>query len=206
MDLQIDCGAADGYSIVGTPVYTPQELVIAAKAEDWDYFEKTYLPNGVLQFSVSSEDLKNLTASKEGAFLISERIDSEKYKIMDAQVRENGIIYQITVEPNVTVAFPVSVDKIQFKGMKDNFTYRLKGTDDSISLNITGIGSEVDKAKSESYDIYLDVSTIEGPGEYTVKVEGNFAAESVNLVEGQELVITVESTGEADSSDELSES
>lgn len=208
VDLQIVCSAAEGYSIVGAPVYTPQELVIAAKPEDWVDFEANYdVKDGVLPFSVvSSDSLTNLTESKEGAFLISDRIASDKYKIMDTQVRENGIIYQITVEPNVTVALPVSTDKIQFKGARKDLTYRLKETDESISLNITGIGSEVDKAKNDTYEIYLDVSLITEPGEYPVKVEGNFAAESVNLAAGQELTIIVESTGEAESTGESGES
>lgn len=210
VQLQIDATAADGYGIVGTPVFTPEVIHIAGKAEDLAELEDKYnfIDDGVITYPVSGEDLQNLTANKEGSVLLNDYLDTAKYKIVEKNVREQGITYQISVEEKRAAALTVPTDKIKFTGMKDNFTYRFKD-EEKVELSITGISSELNKVKpsdDSTYEIFLDVSQCDGPGEYSVPVEGKFAGAGVTLAGEQYISIIVESTGEADSDSETGQS
>lgn len=192
LDVKLDFSgvtAAQGYAVTKT-AYSPQQITVTASDEDLEKSEA--VQNGYFSYPISGEE--NLSETKEGVFLISDFL-GENLKIVDSDVRENGITYQITVEPKVSAAWPVAFDKIQLIGTKPEFTYRLASGEDSVSLTVNGTEEDLNNARNGSsgnIQVSLDVSNCDEPGKYSAVVSA-VLPDRITLEPGQEIPIIVES-------------
>ncbi len=201
LDVKLDFSgvtAAPGYAVTKT-AYSPQQITVTASKEDLEKSEA--VQNGYFSYPISGEE--NLSETKEGVFLISDFL-GENLKIVDSDVRENGITYQITVEPKVSAAWPVAFDKIQLIGTKSQFTYRLASGEDSVSLTVNGTEEDLNNARNGSagnIQVSLDVSNCDEPGKYSAVVSA-VLPDRITLEPGQEIPIIVEAVrGDSETAD-----
>ncbi|WP_346698226.1 CdaR family protein [Catenibacillus scindens] len=180
--------AADGYAITGT-AYSPQQIVVTASDEDMEKSE--IISRGSVTYSIPGEE--NLTETTEGVFPIADYL-GDNLRLVDSDLRENGITYQITVEEEVSASWPVSFENIQLIGENSNFTYRLASGDDTVSITVTGTEENLDSARSDTSQksqFYLDVTNCDEPGEYSATISASLP-ENISLAPGQEVAIIVE--------------
>lgn len=202
LDVRLDFSAvtaADGYAITKT-AYSPQQITVTASDEDLKNSED--VKNGYFSYPITGE--VNLTETKEGVFLIADFL-GDNLKIVDSDVRENGITYQITVEQKVSAAWPVAFDKIQLIGKRSDFTYRLASGEDTVSLTVTGTEEDLNNARNGSsgdIQVSLDVTNCDEPGNYSAVVAAELP-DNITLEPGQEISIIVEAA--EDSSGESSQ-
>lgn len=202
LDVQLDFSAvtaADGYAITKT-AYSPQQITVTASDEDLENSED--VKNGYFSYPITGE--VDLTETKEGVFLIADFL-GDNLKIVDSDVRENGITYQITVEQKVSAAWPVAFDKIQLIGKRSDFTYRLSSGESTVSLTVTGTEEDLNNARNGSsgnIQVSLDVTNCDEPGSYSAVVAA-VLPDNITLEPGQEISIVVEAA--EDSSGESSE-
>ncbi len=191
LDVRLDFSgvtAADGYAITNT-AYSPQQIVVTGDDEDLDQSEA--VSRGYVVFSVPGES--NLTETTEGVFPIADYL-GDNLRLVDSDLRESGITYQITVEEKVSASWPVSFENIQLVGSNPDFTYRLASGQDSVSITVTGTEADLDSVRSSSsgtIQFSLDVSNCDEPGEYSATVSA-VLPDSIELAPGQEISIIVE--------------
>ena len=191
LDVRLDFSgvtAASGYAITKT-AYSPQQIVVTGADEDLDQSEA--VSRGYVVFSVPGES--NLTETTEGVFPIGDYL-GDNLRLVDPDLRENGITYQITVEEKVSASWPVSFENIQLIGSNPDFTYSLASGDDSVSITVTGTEADLDDARSNdsgSIQFSLDVSNCDEPGEYSATVSA-VLPDNIQLAPGQKIAIIVE--------------
>ncbi len=191
LDVRLDFDgvtAASGYAVTNT-AYSPQQITVTASEENLK--SSTAVKNGYFSYPITGEE--NLTETTEGVFLISDFL-GENLRIVDQNIRENGITYQITVEPMVSAAWPIPFDRIRLVGKRSDFTYRLASGEDTVSLTVTGTEDDLNDARSSSassIDVSLDVTNCDEPGTYSAVVNANLP-DNISLEPGQEIEIIVE--------------
>lgn len=195
VDLNFDAvTTADGYMVTDT-AYSPSQITVTADEET--LAENEIVQEGSVTYEILDE--KDLTETTEGVFYIADYLGDD-LKVVDSDVRESGITYQIDVEQTVSAAWPVEFKDVVLKGSDADLTYELTSGEDTISFMVTGTSETLNSVRndsSENVTFYLDVSDIEEAGTYDVSVTASLP-DGIELVEDQTVSIQVSEAEETE--------